>query len=158
MRILHRVATDLGLSEQSKGVVMPGVNEEEEERGRDDHGEFEERQHRAIAARANYLAQDWADVQLAAKRRSAGSRRSRSWRTRRKRKEIGEIPEGQSEGGVGAQVPEDAGEGCSVVRRGLCGVQKNKEEHLRRNDHVRRPLRQDLQQHAGHRCLVARGC
>ena len=60
------IVSDLGLTTECKGVVTPGVSEKEEEGG-EELGEVDERRYRAIAARANYLAQDRVDIQFAAK-------------------------------------------------------------------------------------------
>ncbi len=57
---------DLGLWPECKGVATPGVSEREEE-GTEEAGEVDVRQHRARAARANYLVQDRVDIQFAAR-------------------------------------------------------------------------------------------
>ncbi len=57
------IVTELGLKEESKGVATPGVSESEgASSAPGDDGEFEERAHRTIAARAKYLAQDKSDI------------------------------------------------------------------------------------------------
>ncbi len=53
------------MKEQSKGVNTPAVNDEG---GAVDGGEVNETLYRAIAARANYLAQDRPDTQVAAQK------------------------------------------------------------------------------------------
>ncbi len=51
------------MKENSKGVTTPGFNDEG---GTVDEGKVDETLHRAIADRANYLAQDRPDLQFAA--------------------------------------------------------------------------------------------
>ncbi len=55
------IVKDLGLLPDCKGVGEP------EEDGPEEGGGVDERRYRAIAARANYLAQERVDIQLAAK-------------------------------------------------------------------------------------------
>ncbi len=59
--------------------------------------------------------------------------------------EASEILQGQPERSHRVQVPQAAGEGYCVLRRGLCGVQACTEIGVRRCGHVREPLCQDLQ-------------
>jgi hypothetical protein len=74
------IVRELGLKEESTGVVMPGVSgREEASKVRSDDGQFEEKTYRAVAARANYLAQDRAHIQFAAKEMS------RFWQSQRQR-------------------------------------------------------------------------
>ncbi len=62
-RYAEIIIRDVGFKEHSKGVTTPGVNDEVGE----DEGEVSETLCRAIAARANYLAQNRPDIQFAAK-------------------------------------------------------------------------------------------
>ena len=57
----------MGLKEHSEGVTTPGVKDEA---GANEGGEVNETLRRAIAARANYLAQDRPNFQFAAKEAS----------------------------------------------------------------------------------------
>ena len=68
------IITELGLVEGSKGVSTPGVATNQKESG-EDEGELNEelrRAYRGLVARANYLAQDRADIQFAVKELSRG--------------------------------------------------------------------------------------
>ena len=59
---------DVGLKEHSTGVTTPGVNDDG---GAVDEGEVHETLYKAIAARANYLAQDRPDIHFAEKEKWA---------------------------------------------------------------------------------------
>jgi hypothetical protein len=106
------IVKDLELTSESKGVVTPGVNEREE--GGEELGEFDASRYRAIAARANYLAQDRADVHLAAKEisRFTSNPEPEDWRMAKR---------------LGRYLKEN-------VRMVL---EENEAQHLRRSDHDR---------------------
>eukprot|EP00969_Alexandrium_andersonii_P341930 15114427-Alexandrium_andersonii.AAC.1 len=62
------IVKGLGVEEDSKGVVTPGVGTTQEEEGDDEELDQEEAtRYRALAARANYLAQDRPDIQYSTK-------------------------------------------------------------------------------------------
>ena len=68
------IIAELGLVEGSKGVSTPGVTTTQKEVGEDEEELNEElrRAYRGLVARANYLAQDRADIQFAVKELSRG--------------------------------------------------------------------------------------
>ena len=57
----------VGMKEESKGVVTPGTKVKDEEGDEEELGREEATRYRALAARANYLAQDRIDIQYATK-------------------------------------------------------------------------------------------
>jgi hypothetical protein len=61
------IMKELGLTKESKGLSTPGVQEGKEEVRDEQGGEVDEKMYRAMAARANYSAQDRVDIQFAAK-------------------------------------------------------------------------------------------
>ena len=69
------IITELGLGEGSKGVITPGVATTQKESDEDEGALNEElrRAYRGLVARANYLAQDRADIQFAVERAVTGN-------------------------------------------------------------------------------------
>ena len=74
------ICKDMGLGDNSKGVVTPGVKEPWEEDV--ELGPQESSKSRALVARANYLAQDRMDIQFATKElcREMAKPTERAWR------------------------------------------------------------------------------
>ncbi len=64
LRHAQIIVRDVGLKDRRKGVITLGVDEDARA---DEEGEVSETLHRAIAARASYLAQDRPYIQFAAK-------------------------------------------------------------------------------------------
>ena len=75
------ICKELGLNKGSKGVVTPGVKASSSTEEDEDLDEEQATRYRALTARANYLAQDRADIQFATKElcREMSIPKMRSW-------------------------------------------------------------------------------